>query len=318
MEFNIINKYFNHQTIARSDVMRGIGDDCAIIAPSPHQQLAITTDTLVLDVHFSNDIAAKDLGYKALAVNLSDLAAMGATPAWAMLALTLPTYDAEWLEAFCNGFFELAEKYHLQLIGGDLTQGPLSITIQAIGTLPSNQALLRSGAKPGDLIYVTGTLGDAGAALSFLKNPKPILKTDSTVLLTKLYRPEPRIEIGKQLLNIAHAAIDISDGLVADLSHILKQSNIGANINIDTLPLSETLKRYFSKKEALHFALTSGDDYELCFTISTDQKESVEKKLSQLNCRYTCIGTTTETKTLTIHDQNGKPYHGSISGYQHF
>jgi len=237
-EFELIARYFTPQKISRADVIVDIGDDCAILDIPTTSHLAITTDTLVNGVHFPMETAAFDVGYKSLAVNLSDLAAMGATPAWASLALTLPGYDETWLAEFSRGFFDLATRHGVQLMGGDMTRGPLSITVTALGFVPKNQAIQRQGAKPGDLIYVTDTLGDAGLALSFLKNKTAMAAAHQHTILTRLNRPEPRIDIGIQLRPIASSAIDISDGLAADLGHILKKNRVGAHIYVDQLPLS--------------------------------------------------------------------------------
>ena len=284
----------------------------------PGQELAITTDTLVAGIHFPDTTHAYDIGYKSLAVNLSDLAAMGATPAWVTLAITLPQANENWLHAFCEGFFTLANRYQVQLIGGDLTHGPLSITVQALGFTPKQKALLRTGAKPSDLIYVSGTLGDAGLALQGLQNNIDLNPTYQPLLLSRLNRPEPRVAIGKQLRDIAHAAIDISDGLVADLGHILEKSQVGAIIYVDQVPLSEALKHSLSPAEAITLALTAGDDYELCFIIPANKRMQLEKILSSLPCRYTCIGTITAQTGLDLRYQNGNHYHGPLHGYQHF
>ncbi|TAK73541.1 MAG: thiamine-phosphate kinase [Gammaproteobacteria bacterium] len=309
-EFELIKHYFAQQSLHRPDVMLGIGDDAAILSIPAGMELAVTTDTLALDVHFPASASPYDIGYKSLAVNLSDLAAMGATPAWVTLAITLPQADESWIHSFCDGFFTLANRYQVQLIGGDLTHGPLAITVQAIGFIPTRKAILRSGAKAGDLIYVTGTLGEAGLALLSLQGKASPVPED---ILTRLHRPEPRVTVGEAIRDIAHAAIDISDGLTADLGHILEQSHVGAIIYVDQLPLS-----HLPHEGGIHLALTAGDDYELCFTIPTDKRAELEAKLTALSCRYTCIGTITEQTGLDLRYQNGKKYHGQIGGYQHF
>lgn len=305
-EFQIIQQYFNQQKISRSDVLLGIGDDAAIVTVPKDQQLVITTDTCIAGTHFPNDSAAFDIGYKSLAVNLSDLAAMGATPAWFTLALTLPNADDDWLKEFCRGLFELAHPYHIQLIGGDLTRGALSITIQAMGFTHPNEVLRRDKAMVGDLIYVTHTLGDAALALALLKKQQVV----PPALLNRLNRPEPQIDIGKKLRHFAHAAIDISDGLAADLQHILERSEVGAIIDVATLPLSHDLTALTTEEEAIHFALTGGDDYELCFTIP-------ENHIHQLDFPCTCIGKITAHKQLDLR-YHGHPYTTKLLGYQHF
>lgn len=317
-EFDIIKNYFAIQLESRPDVKIGIGDDAAIVIPPTGCELAITTDTLVSGIHFPNATSPYDIGHKSLAVNLSDLAAMGATPAWVTLALTLPKADTEWIQAFCQGFFTLANRHHVQLIGGDLTHGPLSITIQALGFSPHKTALLRSQAKGSDLIYVTGTIGDAGLALQFLQQRIQLTPTYQTTLLERFNRPEPRIMMGEQLRYFASSAIDISDGLAADLTHILEQSRVGARIQVDHLPLSEALIHTLPRDEAITLALTAGDDYELCFTIPAAKQVEFESKFALFPCPVTCIGEITKHLGLELIHQNGSKYDGQILGYQHF
>jgi thiamine-monophosphate kinase len=315
-EFEIIKQFFVTQISQRTDVITGIGDDAAIVSIPHHHELAITTDTLVADIHFFKNDSAFDIGYKSLAVNLSDLAAMGAKPAWLTLALTLDNPQTNWIQSFCQGFFNLANAHQVQLIGGDLTHGPLSITIQALGLLPKGQALLRSNAKPGDLIYVTGTLGDAGFGLDILKNKKTV--ADSNYFLNRLNQPNPRLALAQQLLPFAHAAIDISDGLAADLSHILTASQVGASINVDAIPLSIPLQRSLARTQALSFALTAGDDYELCFTIANHDQERISALADELSCPITQIGTITAEKNIHFCHENGSHYQGTLHGYRHF
>ncbi len=309
-EFELIQHFFTQQSISRDDVTLGIGDDAAIVTPPPHQQIVITTDTLVADIHFLANTDPYDIGYKSLAVNLSDLAAMGATPAWLTLALTLPRADEAWVKDFSRGFFKLATEYQAQLIGGDLTRGPLTITIQAHGLIPTGQAIHRKSAQPGDLIYVSHTVGDAAAALAYLQNKITLPEKDKALVLEKLNRPTPRIALGIQLRDVASAAIDISDGLAADLSHILTNSRVGAEINLDLLPLSETL-RQINPEAALSFALKGGDDYELCFTVPAHKKHRVPTYC-------TCIGKITLETELNFHFSDGKKYNLQDLGYQHF
>lgn len=310
-EFAVIQHFFSTQTLSRKDVALGIGDDAAIITPPANQQIVITTDTLVSGVHFPTETLPYDIGFKSLAVNLSDLAAMGATPAWLTLALTLPTIDETWLKDFTRGFFTLATEHQAQLIGGDLTHGPLTITIQAHGLIPLNQAIQRNTAKPGDLIYVTNTLGDAAFALAILQNKINIPTEHQKNLFTKLNQPIPQIKIGERLRGIANSAIDISDGLAADLGHILEKSTVGAEINVDLIPLSNIMRESISKDNALHFALSGGDDYELCFTVPLDKQHLVPE-----HC--TCIGKITNTTKLDLRFSNGIKYNLPHTGYQHF
>lgn len=304
-EFDIIKQFFTSQRYTHPNVVLGTGDDAAIIDVPSDQQLIITTDTLISGVHFPEYTPAADIGHKSLAVNLSDLAAMGATPAWVTLALTLPDTDETWLGHFSQGFLELAAHYKIQLVGGDLTKGSLSITVQAMGLVPKNQAIRRSGAKSGDLIYVTGTLGDAAMEFNFLRNKTPIKSLD------RLNRPEPRVEIGEQLRGVASAAIDVSDGLAADLGHILENSHAGARVDIEKIPLSSVMREKVSEEEALAFALNGGDDYELCFTVPKIKQNYVPK-----NC--TCIGEIIEASGLDLRFANGTKYNHEIKGYQHF
>jgi thiamine-monophosphate kinase len=313
-EFELIAKFFTQQHISRADVILDIGDDCALLDIPADHHVAITTDTLVNGVHFPAETNAFDIGYKSLAVNLSDLAAMGATPAWVTLALTLPLLDETWMAEFSRGFFALATRHQVQLIGGDITHGPLSITITAQGLLPKNQAITRSGAKPGDFIYVTHTLGDAGFGLLAMQN-KMVLPPE---IFARLNRPEPRVDIGIKLRNIASSAIDISDGLVSDLGHILKKSHVGATIYVDQLPLSITLREMLPSEEAITLALSAGDDYELCFTIHPGDETLLNDTLLQPGHYCTRIGTITAKTELNLEFLDGRKYHGNTQGYQHF
>lgn len=309
-EFTLIDHFFNSSPIKRNDVLLGIGDDCAIVHPPAKQELLITTDTLIEGVHFLPDMAAYDIGFKSLAVNLSDLAAKGAEPAWINLALTVPHANDTWLSGFSKGLFDLANRFNVQLIGGDLTKGSLSITIQAIGFAPNNQILRRSGAEIGDLIYVSHTLGDAALGLACLEKSISITNYHD-YLVARHCRPEPRIEMGLQLRRIAHACIDVSDGLAADLTHILTMSQVGAIVYVDKLPVSEAMIKSISRKEGIDLALNGGDDYELCFTVAPE-------KAKLLDSNYTCIGKITDTLGLDLRFQNEKKYNGLQAGYKHF
>lgn len=317
-EFDLIKKYFSTQLEHRADVKVGIGDDAAVVTVPSGYELVITTDTSVAGVHFLVDTPAYDIGYKSLAVNLSDLAAMGANPAWITLSLTMPEANENWIQEFCAGFFTLANRFQVQLIGGDLTKGPLSITIQAMGFVPQRQALLRSTAKPGDLIYVTGTLGDAGLALNHLRGEIELRRDYELMAVQRLHQPEPRIATGLALVGVAHAAIDISDGFAADLNHILAASHVGAKIYVDKLPLSDALTHTLTRENAIALALTAGDDYELCFTLPANQHEKIEKILATIPCRYTCVGEITKNKGLELYYADGKKYVGTTKGFEHF
>ncbi|PMB54483.1 thiamine-phosphate kinase [Coxiella endosymbiont of Rhipicephalus microplus] len=312
-EFSIINTYFQQSKSKR--IIAGIGDDAAVIEIPINTQIVTSIDTLVKDVHFSVNTLPYDLGYKALAVNLSDLAAMGATPDTTLLSLTLEKATKKWLEAFSEGFFSLAEQYRISLMGGDITAGPLCISIVVNGMVPRGKAIYRSGAKVGDLIYVTGTIGDAGLALDLLKQKN---KKIDPFLLKRLHCPSPRIKAGLALRGIASAAIDISDGLVADLEKIIQASGVGAKIYADQLPLSENLKQYCVFKKAWNYALTSGDDYELCFTVPHKKSSQLKKLFKKLDCEYRCIGKIIEERTFLVVDDQNQALKIIKKGYEHF
>lgn len=318
-EFTLIDKFFAQQKEkSRDDVALGIGDDCAILSMPLDHQLIVSIDTLVSGVHFPVTTCPYDIGYKALAVNLSDLAAMGATPAWFTLALTIPAMDEPWLSEFSDGLFHLAEQFNVQLIGGDTTRGPLSITIQVHGFTPVGKAVTRKDAKPGDLIYVTHTLGEAGLALQHIQGQVQLSSSVFESMLIQLNRPFPRIKEGLLLRLYATAMIDLSDGLLADIGHILKQSQVGALIEVDKLPVAEDLKRSLDSTAALKLALTAGDDYELCFTIPAQKKEEVEQLMHAELCPITCIGQITSTGQLELMHGNQPIAIGSMQGYSHF
>jgi thiamine-monophosphate kinase len=316
-EFSLIEKFFNREISPGHGVVQSIGDDCAIVEVPNGYQLAISIDSLIAGVHFPEHSKAYDIGYKALAVNLSDCAAMGATPLWATLALTLPKPDETWLKDFAEGFFVMANSAQVSLIGGDTTQGPLAITIQIHGILPKGKALLRSSAKIGDDVYVTGTLGDAGLALQTILGKLPKLETDSqNYIESRLNKPTARLKTGQALLDIAHACIDISDGLAADLQHILTASKVGAEIELDQLPLSSILLG-LEKSQAINLALHSGDDYELCFTAPIEMRQKIEAISNLSHTPITKIGRIIEdTGLFGIADKQRlaiKP-----KGYVHF
>lgn len=313
-EFEMIDYFFASIDSHRNDVVLSIGDDAALIQVPPGKLLVSTSDTLVKGVHFSNDTPPDAIGYKSLAVNLSDLAAMGATPCWVSLSITLPTLNKTWLTAFTQGFSVLLKKFNLQLVGGDTTRGPLSVTVHALGIVDPTKTLRRNTAKPGDAIYVTGTLGDAAFALHQLK----IKQTPDSSVLNRLYYPTPRIVEGLQLASIASAAIDISDGLLADLNHILKQSNVGALLFPEKLPLSEALRQNNTSDVAIHYALAGGDDYELCITVEPSKESLLKTTLEAAGCRYTHIGVIESNKGLYLQTQKGRKKVNKTRGYQHF
>ncbi len=315
-EFEVIKRYFSQTFPHRADVVLGIGDDAALGSVPKGMQLAIAIDTLVAGVHFPNTTSPQDIGYKALAVNLSDMAAMGAIPVWFTLALTCPSNTkVSWLAEFSYGLRELAECYQISLIGGDTTSGPLTITIQITGLVPSQTALQRRGAMPGDSIYVTGTLGDAGLGLAAIQQQMSLPALVYQYVTTRLNRPTPRLLEGHALRGIASSAIDISDGLLADLGHILTASRVGASLYLEQLPLSDAVRSYLSPKNAWQFALSAGDDYELCFTVPPHQEMALSKALAAGS--YTQIGTIEATLGLRCVDAVGQPWFPNFKGYQH-
>ncbi len=316
-EFDLINRYFK-TPYTRADVLTGVGDDAAVLAPSEDTELAVTVDTLVEGVHFHAGTDPRALGHKALAVNLSDLAAMGAEPAWVTLALTLPGPDEDWIEAFSQGFMALAERYDVQLIGGDTTRGPLSITVQAIGRVPPEMAFKRNGARDGDLIYVTGTLGDAALALAALQGRISLSEADKDYCLERLNRPEPRVEAGIALRRIASAAIDVSDGLVADLGHVLEASQVGAKLLLDDLPLSKVMHRAMEQGADWDYALNGGDDYELLFTVPQYAWARAEHRLADIAYGATCVGICEAEPGLRLKFKDGSDYTLGAQGYDHF
>ncbi|MEH6583190.1 MAG: thiamine-phosphate kinase [Halioglobus sp.] len=269
-EFSLIARYFSSLG-AGPAVDLSVGDDCAILRLNAGERLAISTDTLVSAVHFPADAFPEDIGFRAVAVAVSDLAAMGARPLGMTLALTLPDADDFWLNAFSQGLAAAVSAFNIPLVGGDTTRGPLTITVQVMGALPTGDALLRGGTQVGDGVYVSGTLGDAAGGLAFLQEQWQPQPEHAEYLLQRFYRPQPRLALGQQLLGLASAAIDISDGLVADAGHIAAASGVGMVIEPATLPLSPALAAHPDRDQALRWALVGGDDYELCFTLPSGQ-----------------------------------------------
>ncbi len=320
-EFQLIERYFSACGVGRPDVIVGVGDDAALVTVAPGQQLALAIDTLVAGVHFPPDVAPADLGHKALAVNLSDLAAMGAEPAWATLALTLPEVDESWLAGFATGFAALAVQHGVQLIGGDTTRGPLTITVQVHGLLAAGKALRRNGAGVGDEVYVTGTLGDAAVALRLWQSEaRRSSDPDAISLYARLHRPTPRMAMGLALRDLASAAVDVSDGLAADLAHVLDASGVGATLDVTRLPLSTALRSHWggSESEARRLALSGGDDYELCFTAPAARRAAVMAAATHADCAVTTIGSIDAAPGLRLLDAGGAEMVLSGAGYDHF
>ena len=298
----------------RPDVVLGIGDDAAVLRLPPGHDLVVTSDTLVAGVHFPADTAPADLGWKSLAVNLSDLAAMAATPAWCTLAMTLPDAGADFVDAFLDGFLELADEHGVSLVGGDTTSGPLSITVTAHGLVPAGAALRRDGARAGDEVWVTGTLGDAAGALAQWRARGPF----SAKLRHRLDRPTPRVAAGVALRGLATAGIDLSDGLAADLGHVLKASGVGARLDLGRLPTSRTLADHFDEARRWPLQLAGGDDYELCFTAPASAALEIEQALAQCDLTATVIGEIHAGDGLALVTPEGEDYALAQAGFQHF
>ncbi len=307
-EFDLIQGYFNWK-LNDANIELGVGDDAAIFNLDPGHQLITSTDTLVEGIHFFKDASPIDIAYKSLAVNLSDIAAMGGVAKCYTLSLTLPKLDKDWLEQFSTSLKESSERFRVNLIGGDTTRGPLNITISMMGSIEINSSIKRSGARAGDDIYVTGSLG--AAALCLKKINEGVKPSESE--LSSLNKPIPRLELGSALRNIASSCIDISDGLEQDLSHILKSSNVGAIIYSDKLPLDNSVYNYVKDSNDWSLPLCGGDDYELCFTAEKSKRKKIKELSEGLKVRVTRIGVINNQKELEI-----VGYNGPKSSYQHF
>ena len=316
-EFDLIARYFTRPALTPA-VSLAVGDDCALLQPRAGHELAISTDMLVEGRHFFQQADANALGHKSLAVNLSDLAAMGAQPLAFTLALALPSIDENWLSAFSDGLFALAEQHNIALIGGDTTKGPLTISITIFGEIPTGKALRRNQAQVGDDIWVSGTLGDARLALSALQAKLALDANALNQAAQHLHRPTPRNALGLALRDIAHAAIDVSDGLLGDLQHVLKQSNVGATLQADDLPLGEILKSTQTHNVCHEFAMNGGDDYELCFTAPAAKREAVQHAAAMSNTVVTRIGQITAARELKIVNAAGVALAISSNSYDHF
>ena len=317
-EFELIKKYFQNLTDDDSSVQCGIGDDAAVIQIPPDMEVVLSIDTLLEDTHFPKGTTPSDIAYKALAVNLSDMAAMGAIPKWVLLSISLPESNDTWLEQFSAGFLELAKQHSVSLIGGDMSRGPLSITVQIQGLVPTAKALRRDGAQQGDLIYVTGTLGDAGVGLDIILQNLVVADEHEIFFLNSLNRPEINIEAGIHLRDMASSAIDISDGLISDLGHILGASHVGAEIEMEKIPLSEAMQQCINKQDAWNYALTSGDDYKLCFTASAEKHDWIVDAFKDINVPVNCIGKITSGRELNCKDSEDAYFEPTGSSYKHF
>lgn len=314
-EFDLIHRYFTQPT---QHTRLGIGDDAALLACTADHELAVSTDMLVAGTHFFADTDPYHLGWKSLAVNLSDLAAMGATPRWATLALAMPSADEGWIKHFAGGLFACAEEFEVDLIGGDTTRGPLCISIQIMGELPAGMALKRSGAQVGDHIWVSGQLGDAALALNHLLLSYQLDSHELAELLPALLHPVPRVALGIALRSIAHSAIDISDGLLADLGHILEQSAVGAELHLASIPCSDILHNHLHQATVQQMLLAGGEDYELCFTAPSAAAPQLQRLAQDLQLQLSCIGSITSAGGLTVKDPQGHIINLEQSGFDHF
>ena len=314
-EFDLIARYFTRPT---PSAVLGVGDDCALLAPTPGMQLAVSSDMLLEGRHFSPQDSPAGIGHKSLAVNLSDLAAMGATPRWATLSIALPGVDEAWLQAFARGFFRMADAHDIELVGGDTTRGALTIAITVIGEVPPGQALRRSGAQVGNEVWVSGQLGSAALALAYRQGRLFMEQIDAAKVLPALYLPQPRVGLGTALRGIAHSAIDISDGLLADLGHILQASQLGATLEFARLPIAAVTQNYLADPIARECVLAGGDDYELCFTAPMSHHDAVLAAGEKAGVAVTHIGHITAQAGLTVLDAQGKPLAITKTGYDHF
>lgn len=327
-EFELIRQFFQHEQAdllleekAQASVVLGVGDDCALLQIPLNKQLAISVDTLVADVHFPANAKPDDIAERALRTNLSDLAAMGAEPLWFTLALTLPKnsefLNEEWLRSFSRGLFRTANQYEIVLVGGDTTSGPLSITIQVMGAVDSQYALRRDGASIGDFVCVTNYLGDGAAALAVIQSGLQLDEAHAHYLRERFYRPTPRLAEANLLRSIASSALDISDGLVADLNHICEASDLGAVIDVENLPLSPALLALNDVHQARTWALSGGDDYELCFTVSPEKMPELAMLIAQEKINATVVGEIIGGSGVRC-ELDGETYALDKTGYQHF
>jgi len=314
-EFDLIKRYF---TRATPGTELGVGDDAALVRLENGMELAVSTDMLVSGTHFFPDADPFLLGHKTLAVNLSDMAAMGAQPRWATLALSLPQADEAWLERFSAGFFALAQKYGVELIGGDTTRGPLNLCVTIMGVVPTGMALRRTGAQVGDDVWVSGNLGDAALALAHLQGKVQLSGDAYSLCADALHRPEPRIALGQGLRGVASAVIDISDGLLADLGHIQESSSVGAEIHFDALPVSAAVRSCLGQPLGRHCVLAGGDDYELCFTVPAARRNVVEEIAGLSGLPLTLIGTIVAGNACRVTAAEGKEISIGEAGYDHF
>ena len=316
-ESELITRYFRKCGAQRRDVTLGVGDDAAVLECPPGMQLVATTDTLVAGVHFPSTVPAAAVGHRALAVNLSDLAAMGARPAWALLALTLPEADEQWLTGFAAGFGALARAHDVALVGGDTTRGPLAVTVQLLGHVPHGRALTRAGGRPGDALYVSGSPGDAGAGLAIEQGRLAAPADAAPYLRERFLLPTPRVALGERLRGYARACIDVSDGLLGDAGKLAGASGVGLEIAFADLPVSRPLVVALGPDAARELALTAGDDYELLFAVDPARVAELERELPRAQWNYSQIGVLREAPGAVVR-RDGSVMEFSHSGYQHF
>jgi len=319
-EFSIIDRYCRDLGRLHPETQVRVGDDAAIVSVPDNMVMAVSIDTMVEGVHFFKGTSAADIAHKLLAVNLSDMAAMGAIPKWATIALTLPDTDENWLAEFSDQLSSQASDFGVELIGGDTTRGPLTLSLNIMGLLPKGKALTRNGAKLNDDVYVSNSLGDAAVALKVLNGQSMIDDRHREALLAALHRPVPQVELGQQLLNVASACIDISDGLLADLEHVARQSNLTITIEVDALPLSVAYQNFIANGGDVVSALTGGDDYQLAFTAPVKRRHVIMELAAKLNVPLSRIGQTVARQGHAIElTRNGIPFQlDGVKGYQHF
>lgn len=319
-EFELIDRFFR-RPVRDPAVRLGVGDDAAIVAPAPGCELALAVDMLVEGRHFLPDVDPATLGHKTLAVNLSDMAAMGATPRWALLGGALPADDADWLAAFCGGLFALAARYAVTLVGGDTTRGPRNLCLTIVGEVPAGAALTRAGARPGDDLHVSGRLGDAALALAALQGRAFVDAPTLAALRRRLDEPEPRVALGERLRGVATAAIDVSDGLVGDLGHVLASSRVGAEVELPSIPRAPALDealRGTGRALALECLLAGGDDYELLFTAPPSARAHLASISGELGLTITRIGGIAAEPGLVVRDESGAPISALPQAFDHF
>ena len=316
-EFEIINRYFNHR-IKNPNIVLGVGDDCSLLDLPTNTELALSVDTLIAGVHFPETAAPELIGERALCVAISDLAAMGATPIGFTLALSLPEAQPDWLQGFTDGLSRAAGYCDCDLVGGDTTKGHLTISIQVMGYVERGQAIRRSGARAGDTIFVTGYLGDGGAALAVIEQRWQVEASLASYFEDRFYRPHPKIHEGQKLLGVASAAIDISDGLLADLNHICVASQVDATLEIEQLPLSSFLRQHPDPQQIEQWALAGGDDYQLCFTVAEEKLAVLQALIDQTLIQATAIGKIVAGNGQVVCTKGGQPIAPQGLGYRHF